>query len=229
MAKDIPKDIVAAFETLVASASQQPFGAWGDLASSVGVDGPKFGLDGDLFYTQARAAVVASAVHFAQTDKSGAPYIDHPARVHRIARDLSLPAGGFSSAQTEAALCAALLHDVIEDSEEFFHRHVSAADLKALGFSSLTIELVELLTFNAPAGVTEVEKLELKQAYLERIAANPLARAVKLADTCDNMNTARQAVLTAEEQAQFAKKYGNYMTVLDFDPATEWFANSINN
>ena len=228
MTKEIPKEIVSAFEALVASASQQPLGAWGDLASSVGFDGQKFGLDGDLFYTQARAAVVASAVHFAQTDKSGAAYIDHPARVHRIARDFSLPAGGFSSAQTEAALCAALLHDVIEDSQESFHRHVSSADLKALGFSSLTIELVELLTFNAPAGVSEAEKLKLKQSYLERIAANPLAREVKLADTCDNMNKARQAVLTADKQAQFAGKYANYMTVLEFDPATDWFANSVN-
>jgi (p)ppGpp synthase/HD superfamily hydrolase len=228
MTKQIPEPIVSAFEAVLAASGGAQAEAYGALAASVDFDASKFGLANDLSSQQVRAAIVATAAHVAQTDKSGVAYIDHPARVHRIARELSLPAGGFGSAQTEAALCAALLHDVIEDSEEFFYRQVTAADLKALGFSPLTIELVELLTFALPGGVSDAEKLVAKEAYLKAIAVNPLARAVKLADTCDNMNKARQAALSADKQVEFAEKYGNYMTVLEFDPATEWFAKSIN-
>ena len=228
MTKQVPESIVSAFEAVLAASGGGQAESYGALAASVDFDASKFGLTDDFSNQQVRAAIVATAAHVAQTDKGGAAYIDHPARVHRIARDSSLPAGNFSAREVEAGLCAALLHDVVEDSGDKFYRQINTSDLAALGFSPITIELVQLLTFALPAGVSDAEKSAAKEAYLKAIAANPLARAVKLADTCDNMNKARQAALSGDEQANFAHKYGNYMTVLEFDPATEWFAKSIN-
>ena len=219
MTKDIPQPIIDAFEELLASNDKDRAHAWSALAGAVGFDGSKFDMDGDLHHTQVRAAVLACAAHFVQTDKAGAAYIDHPRRVHAIARDLSLPSGSFSAEEVDAALCAALLHDVVEDSGDDFYRQITLADLSTLGFSALTVELVRLLTF---------DKSQAKVDYLRAIAANPLARLVKLADTCDNMNRKRQAALGEEKRAEFSGRYGNYMQVLDFDPATKWFADSIN-
>jgi (p)ppGpp synthase/HD superfamily hydrolase len=226
--KLISESIVSAFETLLAASVASQAVAYEALAASADFDAERFGLTVSFDNQQVRAAIIATSAHVAQTDKGGAPYIEHPARVHRLARDLSLPAGNFSSAETEAAMCAALLHDVVEDSGDDFYRQITSDDLAALGFSPLTVELVELLTFDVPAGTSEARKAELKKVYLEAIAVNPLARAVKLADTCDNMNKARQAALDADRQTEFAKKYGHYLEVFEFDPATEWFADSIN-
>lgn len=229
MTRQIPESIVLAFEAVLAASGESKALAYGALAASVDFDAGKFGLTDDFSSQQVRAAIVATAAHVAQTDKGGAAYIDHPARVHRIARDSSLPAGNFSAHEVEAGLCSALLHDVIEDSGDKFYRQINRSDLAALGFLPLTIELVQSLTFALPAGVSDAEKSAAKEAYLKAIAANPLARAVKLADTCDNMNKARQSQLDLSDQSYLAAKYGNYMTVLEFDPATEWFAASINN
>jgi (p)ppGpp synthase/HD superfamily hydrolase len=216
----VAPNVRSAFEALIVSAvgeKQQRFEA---LASAAGFSAAEFELDADSSNELVRAAIVATAVHIAQQDKAGAAYINHPKRVFKIARDLSLPAAGFEGTAFTAGLVAALLHDVIEDSAEKFGRQVSADDLLNLGFSDEAVKVVSLLSF---------DKTTDKNAYLRAIAVHPLALAVKLADTCDNMNKARQAAISAQKQQEFADKYGNYMTVLGFDPNTDWFANSINN
>lgn len=57
-----------------------------------------------------RAHSMATAAHEGQTDKAGAPYIDHPRRVairvHQYAPE----------EHSEAAQAVAWLHDVVEDS-----------------------------------------------------------------------------------------------------------------
>jgi len=190
------------------------------VADEFNFNADAFGISSESSTEVYRAAVLAHVVHLAQKDKSGEPYIGHPRRVYAIARDLSLPVGGFSDSEVEAGLCAALLHDVVEDSGDDFYRQISLGDLSSLGFSALTVELVELLTYN---------KAQDKNEYLARIAANPLAKAVKLADTCDNMNKARMAALPDQKREELAAKYAGYMQVLGFDVATPWFAGSINN
>ncbi len=55
-----------------------------------------------------RAYVVAEAAHEGQTRKSGEPYITHPVAVAQIITDLGLP---------ETVIAAALLHDVVEDTD----------------------------------------------------------------------------------------------------------------
>ena len=220
MSKTVDPNVRSAFEALIAAPvgeKQQHFEA---LASAAGFSATDFELDADSPNEVVRAAIVATAVHIAQQDKAGAAYINHPKRVFKIARDSSLPAGGFEGASFTAGLVAALLHDVIEDSAKEFGRQVSADELLNLGFSDEAVKVVSLLSFHKDSD---------KNAYLREIAAHPLARAVKLADTCDNMNKTRQAALPLDKQREFADKYGNYMTVLEFDPNTEWFATSINN
>ena len=54
-----------------------------------------------------RAYQVAAKAHEGQTRKSGEPYIIHPIAVAQIIADMGLP---------ESVICAALLHDVVEDT-----------------------------------------------------------------------------------------------------------------
>src|SRR3954462_8225368 len=60
-----------------------------------------------------QAYVVAEAAHEGQLRKSGEPYITHPIAVAQIIADLGLP---------ESVIAAALLHDVVEDTEYSLNR-----------------------------------------------------------------------------------------------------------
>jgi thiamine-phosphate diphosphorylase len=62
----------------------------------------------------ARAEALATELHEGQTRSHGAPYIEHPLAVRRFAVDLAGALGLEADARLEAA---ALLHDVIEDSD----------------------------------------------------------------------------------------------------------------
>ncbi len=55
--------------------------------------------------TLERAILIAAQAHEGQKDKSGAPYILHPLRM-------------MMRMESEAAMIAAVLHDVVEDSLE---------------------------------------------------------------------------------------------------------------
>jgi (p)ppGpp synthase/HD superfamily hydrolase len=77
------------------------------------------------------AITLAVEKHRGQSDKSGEPYILHPLRVLMRVREL----GG-----NEAAQCAAVLHDVVEDC------NVSLDDLRAAGFSEATLRAIDAVT-----------------------------------------------------------------------------------
>lgn len=72
---------------------------------------------------------IAAYAHRDQTDKSGVPYIEHPKAVAELLVD-----------PTEAEYRAALLHDVVEDTE------YELADLRRLGFSATVVNLVDALS-----------------------------------------------------------------------------------
>ena len=110
-----------------------------------------------------RAIELAARAHAGQTDKGGHPYILHPLR-------LMLAVQG-----TEARI-AAVLHDIIEDTPVTFD------DLRREGFAPEIVEAVRALT--KFKGETRVEAAT-------RIARNPIAREVKLADIADNMDLSR--------------------------------------
>lgn len=109
----------------------------------------------------------AVVAHEGQTDKAGEPYIEHVLRVWR-----AVP---FTCA------VAAFLHDVVEDTA------FTLADL-AERFDPADVAAVDALTRRGG---------ETYNAYIERVAANPVARVVKLADLADNLDPARVAAAEA--------------------------------
>lgn len=101
--------------------------------------------------------------HKDQVDKSGLPYVFHP---FHLAEQMD----------TEDAVCVALLHDVVEDTE------TTEQDLRDAGFPERVVEAVACMT-HAPG--------EHYRDYIERVKGNDLARTVKLADLAHNSDTAR--------------------------------------
>lgn len=130
-------------------------------------------------FTLDEAIQVARRAHEGQLDKSGRPYIAHPLRVMGAMRG-------------EHERMAAVLHDVVEDTT------VTLDDLTEAGCPA------EVL-----AAVAAVSKRpgEEQSAYLARVAANPMALAVKRADIADNMSPDRLARLDAETQERLRAKY----------------------
>jgi (p)ppGpp synthase/HD superfamily hydrolase len=100
----------------------------------------------------------AAQAHAGQLDKAGLPYIFHVMRVGMAGQTLEEQIVGF-------------LHDVQEDTElspELLHKNFSPEIMQAL------------------AAITR-EPGEMYSAYIDRVAANPLARAVKVYDLRDNL------------------------------------------
>jgi (p)ppGpp synthase/HD superfamily hydrolase len=123
---------------------------------------------------------LALAAHAGQTDKAGMAYVGHVARV----------CAGVAEAG-EAAQVVALLHDVVEDSD------VPLARIEA-DFGPEVARAVDAIT-RRPG--------EAPAAYYARVAADPLARAVKLADVADNANPSRLALLEAPTRERLERKY----------------------
>ncbi|MFC4701198.1 bifunctional GTP diphosphokinase/guanosine-3',5'-bis pyrophosphate 3'-pyrophosphohydrolase [Glaciecola siphonariae] len=125
-------------------------------------------------YVQA-AYVLARDAHDGQTRSSGDPYITHPVAVSGILADMRLD---------YETLMAALLHDVIEDTE------YSKEDL-SLAFGETVAELVE--------GVSKLDKLKFgskQEAQAENFRKMLMAMVqdirvilIKLADRTHNMRT----------------------------------------
>ncbi|MBM4025400.1 MAG: bifunctional (p)ppGpp synthetase/guanosine-3',5'-bis(diphosphate) 3'-pyrophosphohydrolase [Planctomycetes bacterium] len=120
---------------------------------------------------------LASEKHTGQTDKAGAPYILHPLRL-------------MMRMDEDVLRMAAVLHDVVEDTP------TTLDGLRAAGIPEEAVRLVDLLT-HRPG--------EARTAYYLRLAADPLARAIKLADLEDNMDVRRLPRLTAKDIARLAR------------------------
>lgn len=118
------------------------------------------------------AIEIAVAAHRGQVDKAGQPYILHPLRLMAQLRD-------------EPAQIAAVLHDVVEDSEW------TLDDLRARGFPTEVVTAIDCLTRREG---------ELYEAFIERAAVHPLARRVKLADIDDNLDVRRLDALTERDR-----------------------------
>ena len=113
-----------------------------------------------------RAIALAVEKHVGQSDKSGAPYILHPLRM-------------MARMKTTETMMAAVLHDVVEDTD------TSLDDLRQKGFPEAVIAAVDALSRREG---------ETYEEFTERAGANPLARTVKIADLEDNMNLLRLGV-----------------------------------
>jgi (p)ppGpp synthase/HD superfamily hydrolase len=120
---------------------------------------------------------IATRAHQGQIDKAGQPYISHPEFVA-------------SQVTGDEAKAVAWLHDVIEDTPITFD------DLRSEGLSETVIEAVAALT---------KQDSESYETYLKRVAANPIAKAVKLADLKHNMDTSRLTVIDDKARARLGK------------------------
>ena len=135
-----------------------------------------------ILYTELtrKALQISSRAHSGQTDKSGLPYILHP---FHIAEQMT----------TETEICAALLHDVIEDTD------MTPEELAAEGFPEDVLRTVALLTRDP-----ELPYLD----YIRRLMADPLARKIKLADLRHNSNEARledPSAISSEKREEYKK------------------------
>lgn len=111
-----------------------------------------------------KAIGLALRVHRGQRDRYGRPYILHPLHV-------------MLQMDNDVEMMAAVLHDVIEDSD------TTLADLQAEGFPPEVLEAVRLMTHDKGAISYE--------AYVRRLKPNEIARKIKMADLKHNMDIRR--------------------------------------
>lgn len=119
--------------------------------------------------------LIATKAHRGQVDLGGNPYVLHPLRV--MAGFTYLPFNPIPYRSIEFML-AAVLHDVVEDSDWTLDRlHEAMCPFPAL-------EAIDCLT-------RRKEQSETYSAYMDRVKTHPIARAVKLADLQDNLRVTR--------------------------------------
>lgn len=124
------------------------------------------------FVSLTNAIILATEAHADQVDKSDVPYIFHPLRVMEAARAQGL---------NEVALQAAVLHDVVEDTD------VTIGYIGVF-FGEEVQTLVSLLT-RLP-NMTHRE-------YITRMLHNRTAIRLKICDVLDNMSPERHATWAA--------------------------------
>jgi GTP diphosphokinase / guanosine-3',5'-bis(diphosphate) 3'-diphosphatase len=131
-----------------------------------------------------RAYLVAENAHGAQTRKSGDPYITHPLAVATILADIGM---------TEATLCAALLHDTVEDTpytlEELQHDFGEEVALLVDGVTKL-----DKVKYGDTAQAETIRKMIVAMSRDIRVLV------IKLADRLHNMRTLRYLKQDTQER-----------------------------
>lgn len=133
-----------------------------------------------------RAMQIAYAAHHGQVDKSGVPYILHPVHLAEQMTD-------------EHTTCVALLHDTVEDT-------YVTMDMLAQEFPSEVTDAVALLTHNDGSDYLE---------YVQRIKANPIAKAVKLADLRHNTDISRLHSAGMDSKLRKQQLYQQAIAILE--------------
>lgn len=130
-----------------------------------------------------KAIALAAEKFKHKKDKGGHPYILHCLRVMN------------DSHGDEAVKCAAVLHDILEDTE------LQPADLWKMGFTDEVISLVKILT-HVPC--------ETYDDYIKRVALYPRAAEIKRADLRDNSNITRMKGLRKKDLDRLEKYFRAY-------------------
>ena len=145
-----------------------------------------------MIYTELtrKAMEIAYIAHHGQVDKSGTPYIYHPIHLAEQMDD-------------EITCCAALLHDVVEDT------HITLEDLSR-NFPEEVIAILSLLTHRDDIPYFD---------YVRAIKSNPAAVKIKLADIAHNSGQSRLSgtTVSAEKKEQFRRKYAEAIRILTED------------
>jgi (p)ppGpp synthase/HD superfamily hydrolase len=132
-----------------------------------------------------RAIEIALHAHAGQKGKDGSPYILHPLRI-------------MARMSADAERMAAVLHDVVEDSQ------VTLEDLRKAGFPEEVLTAVKLLTHEE--GISYED-------YVERLKPHPIARRIKLADLEDNSDIRRLSGIE-ERDLERLRKYHRAWQIL---------------
>ena len=134
-----------------------------------------------------KAMRIAYSAHHGQADYNGIPYIFHPIHLAEQMED-------------EISCCAALLHDVVEDTA------VTMEDLSR-EFPEGVMAVLRLLTHEE--GVPYFD-------YVRKIKANPIAVRIKLADIAHNSDQTRcvGSDLTEQQLAYWREKYEKARAIL---------------
>lgn len=114
----------------------------------------------------------ALKIHEDQVDRYGRPYILHPLTV-------------MLQMDTDEEMMAAVLHDVVEDSD------TTLEELRRLGLPDEVVRAVSLLTHN--------KDRDAYDEYVRQLKPNPIARKVKLADLAHNMDVRRMDEITEKD------------------------------
>ena len=133
------------------------------------------------------ALKICFEAHKEQLDKGGMPYVFHP---FHLAEQM----------ESEAEICTALLHDVVEDTDWTFE------ELSALGFPMEVMEALKLLTH-----VSDVPYMD----YVKEIKKNPIATKVKLADLAHNSDINRIEIKTEAEEQKAKKRVEKYRKAME--------------
>ena len=144
-----------------------------------------------MIYTKLtnKAMKLAYDAHHGQLGFNGVPYIFHP---YHLAEQMP----------DEITTCAALLHDVVEDTD------VTIEDLEA-EFPKEVTDAVRLLTHDK-----SVDYLD----YIRALQDNPVARTVKLADLDHNQDETRITdpdAVPEKKRRRWREKYAKAREILD--------------
>lgn len=137
-----------------------------------------------------KAMRITVGAHAGAEDKAGQPYLNHALRVAQIVSR----AGG-----SVAQVCAALLHDVVEDTDW---------TLDGLAEAGMPEEVLGLV-----AALTHVDG-QSNDDYYAQILRAPGALLIKAADIQDNTDPERLALLDEFTAARLEKKYAHARDVL---------------
>lgn len=136
-----------------------------------------------------RAMTCAWSVHMGQVDKAGRSYVE--AHLRDVVRRLQ--------DEDEITQAVGWLHDTVEDGDATVLRDLREA------FPSEVIDAVVAITHRPN---------EPRVAYYARVAANPIALRVKLADIASNTDPDRMALLDPLTRERLAEKYRKALAVL---------------
>ena len=139
-----------------------------------------------------KALVYAYNAHHGQLDYNGIPFIFHPLHLAEQMDD-------------EISCCAALLHDIVEDT------HLTLEDLRK-EFPEEVVEIVALLTHEDSAEYNNSDYFD----YIRKIKVHPIAKKVKLADIAHNsaQNRCTGAALPEEKLRFWQQKYQKALAIL---------------
>jgi len=135
-----------------------------------------------------KAYEIAERLHEGQTRKSGDPYITHPLAVATILAELGM---------TAPTLCAALLHDTVEDTP------YTLEELR-VDFGDEVVHLVDGVTKLDKVNYGETAQSETIRKMVVAMSRDIRVLVIKLADRLHNMRTLRY--LRQDKQERIARE-----------------------